>query len=137
MRKRPGSFIERVELASRHGAKTVALTDWGNGLARGVDACLHIRPAQAGVALEQSNPMRFARLLVIDCLAYSVAECRADAGDAETGAGLEVGGGLGYARGNLSLEVNARALVAHEDTEYQEWGFSSSTPRAGTGEGCP
>ena len=51
---------------------------------------------------------------------------RYDAGDAETGAGLEVGGGLGYAAGNLSVEVNARALVAHEDTEYEEWGFSGS-----------
>ncbi|WP_428098640.1 fibronectin type III domain-containing protein [Candidatus Rariloculus sp.] len=51
---------------------------------------------------------------------------RYDGGDAETGAGLEVGGGLGYAAGNLSLEVKARALVAHEDTEYEEWGFSGS-----------
>ena len=51
---------------------------------------------------------------------------RYDAGDAETGAGLEVGGGLGYAAGNLLVEVNARALVAHEDTDYEEWGFSGS-----------
>ena len=51
---------------------------------------------------------------------------RYDAGDAETGAGLEVGGGLGYAAGSLSFEVNARALVAHEDTDYEEWGFSGS-----------
>ena len=51
---------------------------------------------------------------------------RYDAGDAETGAGLEVGGGLGYAAGSLSVEVNARALVAHEDTDYEEWGFSGS-----------
>ena len=51
---------------------------------------------------------------------------RYDAGDAETGAGLEVGGGLGYAAGNLSVDVNARALVAHEDTAYEEWGFSGS-----------
>ena len=51
---------------------------------------------------------------------------RYDGGDAETGAGIELGGGLGYAAGNLSVEVNARALVAHEDTGYQEWGFSGS-----------
>ena len=51
---------------------------------------------------------------------------RYDGGDAETGAGLEVGGGLGYSAGRLSVEVNARALVAHEDTEYEEWGFSGS-----------
>ena len=51
---------------------------------------------------------------------------RYDGGDAETGAGLEIGGGLGYAAGRLSVEVTARGLVAHEDTEYEEWGFGGS-----------
>ena len=51
---------------------------------------------------------------------------RYDAGDAETGRGFEVGGGLGYAAGRLSVEVNARGLVAHQDSEYQEWGFSGA-----------
>ena len=51
---------------------------------------------------------------------------RYDAGDAETGAGLEFGGGLGYAAGRLSVEVSARGLLAHEDTGYEEWGFSGS-----------
>ena len=51
---------------------------------------------------------------------------RYDAGDAETGAGLEAGGGLGYAFGRLSLEVNARGLLAHQDTQYEEWGFSGA-----------
>ena len=51
---------------------------------------------------------------------------RYDAGDAETGAGLEAGGGLGYAFGRLSLEVNARGLLAHRDTRYEEWGFSGA-----------
>ena len=51
---------------------------------------------------------------------------RYDAGDAETGAGLEAGGGLGVAFGRLSLEVNARGLLAHQDTQYEEWGFSGA-----------
>ena len=51
---------------------------------------------------------------------------RYDDGDAETGAGLEIGGGLGYAIGQFAVEVKARALIAHEDTEYEEWGFSGS-----------
>ena len=51
---------------------------------------------------------------------------RYDAGDAETGAGIEVGGGLGYAAGRLSVEVSARGLLAHQDTKYEEWGFSST-----------
>ena len=51
---------------------------------------------------------------------------RYDGGDAETGAGLEIGGGLGYAAGALAVEVRARMLLAHQDTEYEEWGFSGS-----------
>ena len=51
---------------------------------------------------------------------------RYDGGDAETGAGVEVSGGLGFAANRLKIEVNARVLVAHEDTGYEEWGFSGS-----------
>ena len=53
---------------------------------------------------------------------------RYDGGDAETGAGVEVGGGLRYAdaSGRVSLQVNARALLAHEDSDYQEWGLGAS-----------
>ena len=51
---------------------------------------------------------------------------RHDGGDAETGAGFELGGGLAWAAGPLSLQVKGRMLVAHEDTEYEEWGLSSS-----------
>ena len=51
---------------------------------------------------------------------------RYDVGDAETGAGLEVGGGLGYAARRLSVTVNARGLLAHQDTAYEEWGFSGA-----------
>ena len=51
---------------------------------------------------------------------------RYDGGDAETGAGLEIGAGLGYSTGRLSVQVNARGLVAHEDAAYEEWGFSGS-----------
>ena len=51
---------------------------------------------------------------------------RYDGGDAETGAGIELGAGLTYGAGRLTVEVNARGLVAHRDTEYKEWGFSGS-----------
>ena len=49
---------------------------------------------------------------------------RQDAGDAETGTGLELGGGLTFARGALEVGATARALVAHEDSGYKEWGAS-------------
>ena len=51
---------------------------------------------------------------------------RYDAGDAETGAGLEIGGGLSYSAGRLTAEVNARVLVTHEDADYTEWGYSGT-----------
>ena len=51
---------------------------------------------------------------------------RYDGGDAETGAGIEIGGGLGYAAGQFALEIKARTLLAHEDSAYEEWGFSGS-----------
>ena len=53
---------------------------------------------------------------------------RYDDGDAETGAGVELGGGLRYADPALGLtvEATARALLAHEDGGYEEWGLSGS-----------
>ena len=51
---------------------------------------------------------------------------RYDGGDAETGAGVELGGGLAYATGRLAVEVKGRTLLAHEDSEYEEWGVSGS-----------
>ena len=49
---------------------------------------------------------------------------RHDAGDAETGAGLELGGGFTFVRGAFEIGASARALVAHEDSGYEEWGAS-------------
>ena len=51
---------------------------------------------------------------------------RADGGDAETGVGVELGGGIRYSRGPLSIEGQVRALVAHEDSGYKEWGASGT-----------
>ena len=53
---------------------------------------------------------------------------RHDGGDAETGAGLEVGGAMAYAdpSSGLSLEARARMLVAHADSDYEEWGASAT-----------
>ena len=51
---------------------------------------------------------------------------RYDGGDAETGAGVEIGAGLGYAAGRFAVQINARGLVAHEDAGYEEWGFSGA-----------
>ena len=51
---------------------------------------------------------------------------RHDTGDAETGTGLEVGGGLSYVGEGITVEGRVRGLVAHEDSGYEEWGASGS-----------
>ncbi|MCY4549598.1 MAG: hypothetical protein OXC28_14625, partial [Defluviicoccus sp.] len=51
---------------------------------------------------------------------------RHDGGDAETGTGVELGGGVKYTdrATGLSVEAKARMLVAHADSNYEEWGVS-------------
>ena len=53
---------------------------------------------------------------------------RHDGGDAESGAGVEVGGRIAYAdpSSGLSVNANARWLAAHKDSSYEEWGASAS-----------
>ena len=51
---------------------------------------------------------------------------RRDGGDAETGFGLEIGGGSGFtdaARG-LTAQVTVRGLVAHQASGFRDWGIS-------------
>ena len=51
---------------------------------------------------------------------------RRDGGDAETGFGMDVGGGVRYTHQGLglSLGLRGRALVLHETAELTEWGAS-------------
>ena len=53
---------------------------------------------------------------------------RHDGGDAETGTGVEVGGRIRYTDtgSGLTVEANARTLIAHEDSDYREWGAGGS-----------
>ena len=53
---------------------------------------------------------------------------RRDGGDAETGMGIEVGGGSRFSHRALGLtvETRARALLAHQDEHYEEWGLSGA-----------
>ena len=53
---------------------------------------------------------------------------RHDTGDAETGLGMEVGGGVRYedpARG-LTVEARGRGMLAHEAEDFDVWGVSGS-----------
>ena len=49
---------------------------------------------------------------------------RHDGGDAETGTGVEIGGGLTFAdpAWGLTVTAKARGLLTHEDSDYTEWG---------------
>ena len=65
---------------------------------------------------------------------------RLDGGDAETGMGADLGGGLAFAdpTNGLVFESRARALVAHEADGFREWGAglaASWDPRPGTDRG--
>ena len=110
----------RFELAVRSDARlTSTASDAIEGLAGAAGQTGRVR-----LMLEGSGSMPLATGGVLKPTLE--AGLRYDAGDAETGAGLEVGGGLGYAAGRLSVEINARGLLAHEDTGYEEWGFGGS-----------
>ena len=53
---------------------------------------------------------------------------RQDGGDAETGTGIELGGGLAWTdpATGVAVEAKVRGLVAHEDADYGEWGAGGS-----------
>ena len=53
---------------------------------------------------------------------------RYDGGAAETGAGLEVGGGVRYAHPawGLTVAANGRVLLTHQDRGFREWGAGVS-----------
>ena len=51
---------------------------------------------------------------------------RHDGGDAETGTGVEVGAGLRYTVGAVTIEAQARTLLVHEASGYEDWGASGA-----------
>ena len=65
---------------------------------------------------------------------------RLDGGDAETGLGADLGGGIAFAdpKNGVALDMKARGLVAHEASGFREWGASlaaSWDPRPTTDRG--
>ena len=87
-------------------------------LRRGRDAGAHSAPRLAGL-----HPGRWP--------AVADAERRGgrrDGGDAETGAGMDVGGGLAFSDTvtGLSLDVRVRTLVVHQAEGFSERGMSLS-----------
>ena len=110
------------ELAARTDAQFVRMTsDKADGLAATTAETSRLR-----LVLEGSHRIELAGgQTLTPTLEMGL---RHDGGDAETGAGVEVGGGLRYADPALGLtvEAKARTLVAHADSGYREWGASGS-----------
>ncbi len=57
---------------------------------------------------------------------YMEAALRQDGGDAETGLGMELGGGVRWSTSQLRAEVGGRTLVLHTDEGLREWGLTGS-----------
>ena len=76
---------------------------------------------QARALIEASHAQHFAAGGTLTPLLEVGA--RFDGGDGETGAGLEVGGGLSYADSGVAVEARGRGLVLHGGN-YGEWGLS-------------
>ena len=77
-------------------------------------------------ALEASRGYRFQRGLSLQ--PSLEAGFRRDGGDAETGAGIDIGGGLiiSDAVTGLSADVRVRMLLVHQDQEFRDRGVSLS-----------
>ena len=114
------------ELATR---SDVMFTNTESDAVAGVDGKLVASEGEAHrlrVVLEGSRAMAFAEgRSLTPTLELGL---RHDWGDAETGFGLELGGRVQYADPTLGLTIEGavRGLLAHEDSDYQEWGASGS-----------
>ena len=78
------------------------------------------------LALEGSRPFRLEGGATLTPLVE--VGVRHDAGDDETGAGLDVGGGIAYSGpgSRMRVELRAQTLLLHADRNRREWGLSGS-----------
>jgi DNA-binding MurR/RpiR family transcriptional regulator len=70
---RPRTLLDSLELAKYYGAKCIGITPREGPLGHDVDICIHLELTQGGVHPFHPNPMRYAQLYLIDCIAYAVA----------------------------------------------------------------
>ena len=122
----PAAYTGGFELAVRSDALWSSISSGASETADGRLAGSEGDASRVRLILEGSRPLTLAgnRTLTPNI----ELGLRHDAGDAETGTGIELGGGLRYADPTLglSVEVKARSLIAHEDSEYREWGASAA-----------
>ena len=119
-----GELLDPMRSRSGMGLAVRSDASWTGTSASPVDGRLTAAEASTNrlrVVLEVSRPLTLAEGRTFT----PVVELglRHDGGDADTGSGVEVGGRLNYASSwGLSAEISLRALLAHEASDYREWG---------------
>ena len=131
------AFGARGKLASVAGyaleVKTDVLFVWTESEAVTNLVSADAQTRRLRLALEGSREVKFESGVLTPSLEIGL---RHDGGDAETGSGVELGGGLGWTNAKgLSVEVRARGLIAHEERDYEEWGVSASLALSPGGDG--
>ena len=116
-----------LELAAKTDLRVTRIASDGvDDNAAGLLAAAAGGTSRVRLLVEGSRAFRFgATRMLTPTLELGV---RRDGGDAETGAGIDLGGSLRYADAALGLtaEASGRYLVAHGDDAYREWGASAS-----------
>ena len=118
----PATELGGFELATRTDAMLTRMTSDADAVLDSTEADAH----RLRVVLEGSRPVTWPEgQSVTPSMEVGL---RHDWGDAETGFGLELGGRVQYADPTLGLTIEAavRGLLAHEDSNYGEWGASGS-----------
>ena len=117
---------EPLELAARTDARVVRMTSDAADGAGGKLAAAESGTSRVRVMLEGSRAFALeGGGTVVPSLEVGL---RQDGGDAETGTGVELGGGLSYTdpASGLTVDARVRGLIAHEEAHYSEWGASGS-----------
>ncbi len=129
----------RNTMAAFGGRGVFSIHDLGRGtfeLALRSDTLFTNTASDAGMMLEEADAStRRLRLLLEATGSIATgggllsptleAGFRHDGGDAEQGTGFEFGSGLAWSTGPVTVQVNGRVLLAHEDDAYREWGYSA------------
>ena len=121
----PAAYTGGFELAVRSDALYTRMTSGASDNASGRLAGSEGNAGRLRLILEGARTLTLGHRTLTPNLELGL---RHDAGDAETGTGIELGGGLRYAdpAWGLSVEVKARSLIAHQDAAYREWGASAA-----------
>ena len=124
-------LLETEVVSSLLAAGTVGRIATGSRVQLGYQGDLFLARAEAEERVQVSRiraGLEGSMVLGRSLRPYLETALRHDGGDAETGMGLEVGGGLRlrHAGGKLRAELSGRGLLAHASRELGEWGVAAA-----------